>query len=529
MTEGMAYPRWGPGWREDAWARLREPHDVLIVGGGITGAGLLAEATRRGLRAALVEGGDFASGTSGQSGKLVHGGMRYIKQGRFGLTRTLLLERDRLLDERPGLVDPLDFILPTYRQHRMDRAAYGVAVRLYDILRIRGRTWRRCDAHEVMHRVAGVRRDGLDGGFQYLEAVTDDARLVMRTLREAAARGGLALNYARVEGLVREQGRVVGAEVVDVESGHGVTVRARVVFNAAGTGADGLRGQIGAPRRLRAIRGTHLLFPASALPLTTGVSFRHPVNGRYIYLVPWEGTTLVGTTDVDQPRSDPDESRGSAAEVDYLMEALHHWLPDASLGRDDLLGIFSGVRPVLDTGTTDPYREGRGSVLLEEDGLVTVVSGKLTGFRPIVERALRRAGPSLLAPPGPAVSGAPGHGLDGLSAASVTRLAGRYGPDAEPLVAAATPGELEPVEHTPVLWAELRWALRAEGVVHLDDLLLRRARVGLLLPRGGAGILPRVRGLCMEELGWDGPGWAAEEERYLALWQDAHGVPGEGG
>lgn len=525
MSGGASWPRWGGAWRDDVWARLGEPHDVLIVGGGITGAGLLAEATRRGLKAALVEGGDFASGTSGQSGKLVHGGMRYIKQGRIGLTRTLLLERDRLLERRPGLVDPLDFILPTYRHHRVDRAAYGVAVRMYDLLRGRRRTWSRLAPEEVVDRVPGVRREGLDGGFRFMDAVTDDARLVLRTLREAVAGGGLALNYARVEALARERGRTVGAEVVDGETGRSVPVRARVVFNATGSGADVLRHQVGAKPRLRGIRGTHLLFPRSALPLASAVSFRHPANGRYIYALPWEGTTLVGTTDVDHPRGAVGDPRGSAGEVAYLIEALHHWLPGAGLDRGNLLGIFCGVRPVLDTGVADPYREGRGSVLLEEDGLVTVVSGKLTGFRPVVERALRGMGSRVVPPQESDGADAGTQALGGLPMEVATRLSGRYGPDAADLVAAAAPGELERVEDTPVVWAELRWALRAEGVVHLDDLLLRRARVGLTLPHGGAGILPRVRELCVQELGWGDARWVTEKERYEALWRDAHGVP----
>jgi glycerol-3-phosphate dehydrogenase len=333
---------------------------------------------------------------------------------------------------------------------------------------------------------------------------------------------------------VREGGRVAGAELVDLSSGRAVTARARVVFNATGARADHLRGSVGAPPRLRPIRGTHLVFPYEALPLDLAMGCRHPANGRYIYFLPWEGVTLVGTTDMDDPGGGGGEPRATGPEVDYLMEGVGAWLPGARLGWGHLLGAFAGVRPVVATGNPDPYREGRDSVVWEEEGLVTVISGKLTGFRPVVERALRLAAPRLAtqrrrvapAPRGRAEAAGTAEALAHLAPPIRRRLLGRYGPDAAHLVAASADGDLERVGASAVLWSEVRWGARAEGVVHLDDLLLRRARLGLLLPEGGVEVLPRVRALCREELGWGDERWATEEERYRRIWQDAHAVPG---
>ena len=524
--------RWGGTWRDDAWDRLREPLDLLVIGGGITGAGLLLEAARLGLDAALVEGRDFASGTSSRSAKLVHGGMRYLKEGRVALTRRLLLERDRLLAERPGLVDPLDFVLPTYSGRKGDRLGYAAGVRLYDLLRGKRKTWRRHSRDEVAALIPGVLEEGLDGGYGYRDAVTDDARLVLRTLREAAHDGAVVLNYVRAESLVREGGRVRGAELVDVASGRTVLARAGVVVNATGVWADRLRRDVGAAPRLRPVRGTHLIVPREVLPLSHAVGLRHPVNGRYLYLLPWEGVTLVGTTDVDDAGGEGREPRATPAEVSYLLEGVGAWLPGVGLDASRLLGAFAGVRPVVGAARGDPYRAGRDSVLWEEEGLLTVISGKLTGFRAIVDRALARVVRASGRPQRPA---APRHGaadegsgaLERLAEPVRRRLVGRYGADAPFVAAAARDGELEPVAHTPVLWAELRWAARAEGVAHLDDLLLRRVRVGLLLPRGGEEILSRVEALSREELGWDRERWSAEVERYRRAWSEAHDVPGK--
>lgn len=509
--------------RDVVWDRLREHWDVLVIGGGITGAGVLLGAARCGLRAVLLEAEDFASGTSSRSGKLVHGGMRYLRQARPDLTRALLKQRDLLLDERAGLVEPLHFTLPTLRTRRAERLRYAAAVRLYDILRGHRATWRRLSPEEVLADLPGIRHDDLDGGYRFLDAVTDDARLVLRTLRDAERLGALAMSRVKVETLVREGGRVVGAEASDTERGRSVRITAKVVVNASGIWADGLRGTVGGARRTRAIRGSHLVIPRDRLPIATAVGYTHPADGHYQYLLPWEGVTLLGTTNVDDAEWADGANRATEEEVSYLLEGLAAWFPSVHVGRDDMIGVFSGLRSVVASERRDPYREGRDSVIWEEDGLLTAISGKLTGFQDVVARVLARL-PGASARRTPPPDGGVGHEheewldardvLAALPSAVRRRLQGRYGPEAPSLVHAARDGELEAIEGTSTLWAELRWGARAEGVTHLDDLLLRRTRLGLLLPRGGAAILGRVKEVCREELGWNDERWASELLRY---------------
>src|SRR5258706_12577259 len=232
---------WSRGWRDEVWGRLDEPWDVLIVGGGITGAGILAEAARMGLRALLVEGQDFASGTSSRSTKLVHGGLRYLRQGRIGLTRESVRERERLMKEARGLVNPLGFWLTTFRGDKMPGWMFGVGLAVYDAL---AGKWahEKHDAAELVARVPSLRGANVRGGYHYFDAQTDDARLVLRVLREAVRRGGTAINYARARDLLRTRdGRVCGVVLEDA-SGVGASrtreVQAKVVINATGAWAD---------------------------------------------------------------------------------------------------------------------------------------------------------------------------------------------------------------------------------------------------------------------------------------------------
>ncbi|MBI4539897.1 MAG: glycerol-3-phosphate dehydrogenase/oxidase [Gemmatimonadetes bacterium] len=520
--------------RDELWSGLDRPWDLVIIGGGIVGAGLLHETARRGLRALLVEQRDFAWGSSSRTSQLIHGGLRYMKQARFRLSRALLRQRDRLLREAPGLVTPLRFLLPTYEEHPVDRWLFATGVLLYDVLTGRWRpTWRRYSAGELAELVPGVARDGLDGGYGYMDARTDDARLVLRVLCEGVAAGGVALNYVRAETLLCDKGQVVGAVLRDVERDRTVEVRARVVVNATGPWADRLRGKAGVRPRLRPARGSHLVFPRDRLPLQHAVSFRHPDDRRHLYAVPWESVTLVGATDLDHDGPPDEEPRATAEEAEYLVAALEGCLPGCGLRAADAIATFAGIRPTVAGGRPDPSDEPRDSGIWEDAGLITATTGKLTAFRIAVLGALRaarhrlpptaRRSPDapLFPPPGDAAAA-----LRELDAEPRLRLLGRYGSQATAVAVAAGPGELEPVPGTPVLWAELRWAVRAEVVVHLDDLLLRRTRLGILLAEGGAAVLGRVRAICQAELRWDDDRWQREVERYRRIWRDGYALPG---
>jgi glycerol-3-phosphate dehydrogenase len=310
------------------------------------------------------------------------------------------------------------------------------------------------------------------------------------------------------------------------------TLHAQVIINATGAWADELRGQINAPPRIRPLRGSHLIFPAWRLPVAQAISFLHPIDSRPVFIFPWEGITLVGTTDVDHTQPLCDEPRISPEEAAYLMAAVRAEFPSLNLTLDDVTATFAGVRPVIGTGQADPSKESRDHVVWEENGLLTVTGGKLTTFRLIALDALKAARRRLPDMPRPdskmpvlnpinvALPGA-----ERLDDSTRRRLLGRYGADAPHLAAAAQAGELDPIPTTQYLWAELRWAARAEGVVHLDDLLLRRMRLGLLLPEGGKALLPRIRAICQPELGWDDARWEAEEAAFVELWRKAYALP----
>lgn len=514
--------------RKEAWNALAAgPWDVLVVGGGITGAGILREAVRRGYRAALLERRDFAWGTSSRSSKLVHGGLRYLREGRVGLTRESVVERERLLREGPGLVEPLPFVLASYGG-LAERLMYAAGLTIYDILA--GRlSHESLDVEAVRAKAPSLEKRGLGGGFLYQDAQTDDARLVLRVLFDAARSGGLALNYVSVEGLLRAKKSVAGVVAKDAVSGQTAEVEARAVVNATGVFVDELRERVGERPKMRPLRGSHLVFAASRFPIGAAVNVPHPKDQRPLFAFPWEGATVFGTTDVDHRSALDDEPAMSAEECAYLFEALDGRFPSLELTRKDVLATYSGVRPVIGTGKSDPSKESRDHALWEESGLLTVAGGKLTTFGRIAQDALdrvarrlpekRRADVSRL----DAVKIAPS--VESLAPGQVRRVFGRYGVETPALLAAAGRDELAEIPGTRVLWAELRWAARSESVVRLEDLLLRRVRLGILDREGGKKHLERIRGICQDELSWSDAAWSKEEAAYLSLCRDHYGLP----
>jgi glycerol-3-phosphate dehydrogenase len=523
---------WQGDWRDRIWSQLSRPYDLIIVGGGITGAGILREATRLGLGALLVDQRDFAWGTSSRSSKLVHGGLRYLRSLHLGLTRASVRERERLMGEAPGLIDPLGFLLANYSGDWPGRWTFKAALSIYDLLALHW-SHQHYQAEDFQRLAPHLTAQGLEGGFRYGDAQTDDARLVLRILREAVADGGTAINYVRAEELLRdENGLVSGVQLRDLVAGRTAEARARLVINATGAWADQLRQQVGGEPRLRPLRGSHLIFPGWRFPVAQAISFLHPIDRRPVFIFPWEGITLVGTTDVDHHADLDDEPCISPEEVAYLMAAVQAQFAPLALQVEDLMATFSGIRPVIDTGEQDPSKESRDHAVWQESGLLTVTGGKLTTFRLIARDALGRA--RELLPETPAIDADQPvlNPVDvalpaaaGIDEATRRRLLGRYGADTLSLLETAPPGELELIPGTDTIWAELRWAARAEGVVHLDDLLLRRVRLGLLLPDGGRALLPAVRAVVRGELGWDQARWEAEEDAYQRLWRSCYGPP----
>lgn len=526
---------WKHEWRDEIWAKLGSPWDLMVIGGGITGAGILREASRAGLRALLLEAHDFASGTSSRSSKMVHGGLRYLRNGQVNLTLESVRERERLLREGRGLVTSLGQLMVSFRDDRMPLWVFGIALTVYDLLALK---WghRRYSPDGLRELCPPLNPAGLVGGYRYFDAQADDARLVLRVIQEAVRGGAVALNYARVESLLRlGNGQVAGLTVRDVADGaegRTVELRAPVVISATGAWADDLRSQVGGRRRLRRLRGSHLMFSPERIPLTRAVCLSHPHDGRPVFAFPWEGVIVAGTTDVDHGPGIQTDPAVQPGEVDYIFASLQRAFPGLALGPQDVISSIAGIRSVVDTGKANPSKESREHVLWDENGLLTVTGGKLTTFRLMAHDALRAVRPRLPGSPrfNPQlrVLDPPPADPDLLAAVDPSarlRLLGRYGAEARGLAEAAQKGELSPIDGGISLWAEIRWAARSEGVVHLDDLLLRRVRLGLLSPRGGIPLMDRIREIAQVELGWSDARWDQEAARYTRLWEQCYHLP----
>ena len=542
--------------RDDALAALAdEPFDVLVIGGGITGAGVALDAASRGYSVALVEKGDYARGTSSRSSKLVHGGLRYLQNFDLGLVREALLERQLLAALAPHLVRPLPLIVPAFEGARPDRLV-GLGLNMYDVMavdRIRGRRrrdanldgredWsparhRVIDGSEVVELIPALASRNPSGGYLFYDCQTDDVRLVLTVLGEAERFGAVPVN--RVEAVALTDG---GALVRDTVGGGELEVRAANVVNATGVWADRLR-----PDELhdeaevpviRPSRGTHIVLPSERLPVVAG-AIAPAGGGRTIFVLPWLGQTLVGTTDNDYD-GDIERVRPAVEDVAYLLAAVNAFF-GTELGPGDVAGAFAGVRPLISTG--DPKKSvdiSRKAELYEtSSGMVTITGGKLTTWRRMakmaVDRIVERDGRDAPCrtheiPLGMAVDAAGLPRVEGVPEESYAQLAGRYGYAArDVLMLAADRGELaQPVlPGHPDLLAEAVHAARREQARTVGDVLLRRTRLGLTGARAlcapGEQAPERVAAAMGEELGWDAPRRAAEAAAFRAE-ADAEGI-----
>jgi glycerol-3-phosphate dehydrogenase len=491
--------------------------DLVVIGGGITGAGIFHEAARTGASVLLLEQNDFASGTSSGSSKLVHGGLRYLKTGQWRLTLESVRERQRLLREAAGLVATQPFLMPVYRGARPGKLALRTGLWIYD--RMGGAsTSRWVDAGAACALEPHLRRDGLRGALLYDDARTDDARLVLRLILEAASPRAVARNYTRAVELLQHEGRVRGVGVHDLVDGTVREIEAGVVVNATGAWAGSLKAPGSGAPRLRPLRGSHFVFPLAKLPIGRAVSWLHPRDRRPIFAYPWEGAALYGTTDVDHDSERFQHPRMSAEEASYLLEGLAFQFPGLSLRASDALSRYSAVRPIVAGGKAAPSDESRESALWSGPGVVGITGGKLTTFRVTARQVLREAAKQLpaLAPAADAPVFVPA------GTGPATRAGGRLGAAHVRFAGEMPAAEANPFDGAPYAPAEIRWAARHEHVVHLDDLLLRRTRLGLVAPEGGRALLPRIRQICQEELGWDHDRWREKARCYLELWQRDH-------
>jgi len=512
---------------------IKKNWDLVIIGGGITGAGILRETVRMDLNVLLVEQQDFAWGTSSRSSKLVHGGLRYLKEGKLFLTRDSIKERERLLKEAPGLVEPLGFMFPVYKGRGLGKWSLEAGLAIYDVI-AKKRQHRFYDLEEFVKLEPHIDRKGLTGAFHFFDAQVDDARLVLRLILESIESGGHALNYTAVEKINRnDRGEVVGVTIKDVETHEIKELSTSAVINATGCWAEKIHPSPKKNFHLRPLRGSHMIFPAGVVPVDQAVSFSHPSDNRSVFMFPWEGAVIVGTTDLDHKEDLSIEPVITEEEVSYLMEGLQTIFPSLDISLGDCLSTIAGVRPVLSEGKLDPSHESREHVVWVDKGLVTITGGKLTTFRKLAFDALKAAKPFLppvelpdAHEPGFTQSSMIPKQDPGLSPETWRNLFGRYGESANDLVRTAAPQELQTIPGTRTLWAELPYVAKNEKIRHLADLLLRRVRIGLLTPKGGREYLGRVRKLVAPVLPWDRKRWKKEISGYLDQWEYAHSVPG---
>ncbi|MBE0405697.1 glycerol-3-phosphate dehydrogenase/oxidase [Psychrobacter sp. AOP22-C1-22] len=528
------------------------PWDMLIIGGGITGAGIAREAARRGLAVLLIEQKDFAWGTSSRSSKMVHGGLRYIASGDYKTTLLSVRERERMLNEAGGLVNEMHYVMPHYKGKFPPPWIFNTLLRVYDKLAGK-RYFKYFKKDAFLNLNPGIKQEKFLGASQFSDAVTDDSRLVMRVLDEAIHDGACAINYLKAESLItNEQGLVVGAHLADTasdDSNNTYDVYAKVVVSATGAWADTLRMQASQQtertfhKQIRPSRGSHLVVSQERLPLTQAYTFLHPVDKRAVFVFPWENRSVLGTTDLDNPPLGEEEVGITSAEVDYLLAATNDLFNHANLSREDVISTWAGVRPLISEGgdgkRVSPSKEKRDHSVWLDNNLVTVSGGKLTTFRLIALDVLKVCQQVL------AFDDVDTKDLSSfnsevfsnqtptntkfatLPASLQQRLQGFYGLQLDALLALAHDDDLAYVTDSNTIWAEIRFAARFEQVIHLDDLLLRRTRLGLILPHGAMTplISDRLKQICQQELGWDEQKWQQEVDRYQELWQRYYHLP----
>ena len=533
-----------PATRTEALTKMSndEGLDILVIGGGVTGAGVALEAATRGLRVGIIEAQDWASGTSSRSSKLVHGGLRYLQMLDFHLVHEALTERDLLINElAPHLVKPVAFLYPL--EHRVwERAYVGAGVALYDTLATASGRRRALPYHRhlsrrgMLRRFPDLRHDAAVGALQYWDASVDDARLVLTLVRTAAAYGALAASRAQLVELTKdESGAVDGAVVLDLETGLEHRIRARAVINSTGVWTEeteslsGTRGGL----RVLASKGIHIVVPRDRIRGEVGLILQ--TEKSVLFIIPWSRYWLIGTTDTPWTQ-ELQHPVATAADIDYVLTHANTVLA-RPLTRDDIIGTWAGLRPLLQPGT----KAGTSSAKISREhttasplpGLTVIAGGKLTTYRVMAKDAVDFAlGDKAQDLPSiteriPLV-GAVGLEALGRRATVVARTYGwsgqmvdhllhRYGSLLGDLVdeIAARPDLARPLENAPAyLRAEIVYAATHEGVLHLEDVMLHRTRLNYEMRDRGLAALPEIAALTGEVLGWDDQRTAAEIESY---------------
>ena len=511
--------------------------DVLVIGGGITGAGVARDAAMRGLRTALVEQHDFGSGTSSRSSRLIHGGLRYLEHGWLHLVFESSRERRTLIRIAPHLVRPLAFTWPVYDEARVPLWKLGAGLLLYDALaffRNVGGNHQRLPPEKVIELEPAIRRERLRGGARYYDAATDDVRLTLATVRAAADAGATVVNHAEVRLLRRAGAHVTGANVVDRLTGKDVDVTARAVVNATGPWSDAVR-RMADPRATTSVRGTkgvHIAVPHDRVGNRGALTILSAVDGRVMFVLPGGSLTIIGTTDTDYA-GPIDEVRATRADVDYLLRSANQYFPAAQLQASDVTAAWAGIRPLVAGGGSDPGSTSREhSITWTAPGLLTVTGGKLTTYRSmaasVVNQVVRALGVSLR-PAATHQAALPGGDMrsmdDEIAAATATigipplaehlvRMHGTAWRAVWTIVGTNVALSAPVVPTLPYIVAELHYAVEQEMALTLGDLLIRRLHIAFETRDHGVGAAPAAARVVGPLLGWSESDYAAQMAEY---------------
>jgi glycerol-3-phosphate dehydrogenase len=498
----------------------RDAFDVAVIGGGITGAGIALDAASRGLTVALIEKRDFASGTSSRSSKLIHGGLRYLEQFQFSLVREALEERATLKEIAPHLSEPLAFLVPVYLSGtRSPLGANKLKLRLglwlYDLLagrkNIARHRWLGRD--EALKVAPHLESKNLRGGFLYYDCLTDDARLVIEVIKTAACHGAVVANHARAGGLVKTGNRITGVEVEDAFNNRRFNLNARIVVNAAGVWSDEIT-RLADPQarnHLRPSKGIHIVLPSEKFGNRAAVLIPSLSEQRFHFVIPWQGRTVIGTTDTDYS-GDTDEPRAESEEITSVVESAARYFPGAGVSRNDVISSYAGLRPLVGgDGKSTKELSRKEEIFENESGLVSIIGGKLTTWRRMAERVvdlvarkLERSGQSITASIHLANSALLAGDLKEIAAefdvpvATVEHLMQSYGGNFRAVLEIARESEelkRALIHGLPHIEAEVVYATRSEMAMTVEDFLSRRSRIALLAPDGGQECAARVEDL----------------------------------
>lgn len=510
-----------------------ERFDLVIIGGGITGAGVFRDAAMRGLKVALLEMRDFAYGTSSRSSKLVHGGLRYLEMLNFGLVFESTHERARLMRLSRNLVRPLPFLFPVYRTSRVGLAKVTAGMWLYDILATFSnyRMHRLLMKNSLLRLEPLLRSEGLKGGVLYYDAVTDDSRLTLETILAGLAAGGIALNYAEARALHASQGRVKSLAVVDRLTGTEYEVSTGCVVCAVGPWTESVLSMLGAVGpRLRPTKGAHIVLAHEVLPLSHAIVMSSPVDHRVMFAIPWRGFTVIGTTDTDFS-GDPSETFADKSDVNYLLTTVNHYFPSLNVTPNDVIGTWAGVRPLIAPSASAALNPSQVSreheVAVDPKGVVAVAGGKLTTYRVMAADVLKKAAPFLpqksrgssptkKAPLPYSAGFAAESDIQSLLAelksrplppGSAEHLLLNYGANALEILEkyrSQDPSLLEPLcPPLPFLRFEVLYAAQSEMALTVEDVLCRRIPILLVDSQKASYIAPAVTDLMADIMGWD--------------------------